>query len=170
MQLLIRLFSGCDVSSAHTAISTWRSTTLLLLLMAFLLPGELFALESDISATRGWVRETPPGVQNAAAFITLNNHSNTIKKLVGVQCQPTVAARCEMHEHIVSDGRMRMQKVNSIDITPAGKVQFAPGGFHIMLMNIAKPLTADSTVELVFTFADQSTYHAQLPVKAISRE
>jgi copper(I)-binding protein len=156
-------------TSGHTSLPAWP-IVLFILAMACLTTTKLFALERDITTSGGWVRETPPGTRNAAAFITLNNHSSTIKQVVGVQCQATVAARCEMHEHITIDGRMRMQKVNSIDIPPTGKVQFAPGGFHIMLINIATPLKAGSTIELVFTFADQSTYLAQLPVKAISQE
>ena len=144
---------------------------ILLLTTCLLLSSSLFADESSINITNGWIRETPPGVKNAAAFLTLNNTGNTAKKLTGVQCQTTVAARCELHEHIHSEKGMLMQKVTTPLTVPAnGKLAFAPGGYHIMLFDLTKPLLAGSTAELIFQFEDQSTYRAQLPVKPVSQE
>lgn len=145
---------------------------ILLLTACLLLSASLFADESLINVSNGWVRETPPGVQNAAAFFTLNNTGTAVKKLTGVQCAPAVATRCEVHEHThTANGGMLMQKVAApLSIPANGKLVFAPGGYHIMLLELKKPLLAGSTVELVFLFDDQSTYHAQLPVKSVSQE
>lgn len=119
----------------------------------------------------GWLRATPPGARNAAAFMTLSNRSTTELILTGVQCHSTLAARCELHEHLQVDGRMRMQKVTApLTIPAGGSLRFAPGGYHVMLLDIAQPLIPGTRAELVFTFADQSTYHAQLPVKPVSEE
>ena len=64
-----------------------------------------------------------------------------------------------------------MQKVTTPLTVPAnGKLAFAPGGYHIMLFDLTKPLLAGSTAELIFQFEDQSTYRAQLPVKPVSQE
>jgi copper(I)-binding protein len=131
----------------------------------------LFADESPINVTDGWVRETPPSVRNAAAFFTLNNTGNIARTITDIQCQTTIAARCEVHEHIHNNGVMRMQKVLSpLSIPANGKLLFAPGGYHVMLLELTKPLLAGTTVELVFVFDDQSTYKAQLPVKPVSQE
>jgi copper(I)-binding protein len=131
----------------------------------------LFADQSSINVTNGWVRETPPGARNAAAFLTLNNTGSTARTITDVQCQTTVAARCEVHEHIHNNGAMRMQKVlTPLNIPANGKLLFAPGGYHVMLLELTKPLLAGTTVELVFVFDDQSTYQAQLPVKPVSQE
>ncbi len=144
---------------------------ILLLTTCLLLSASLYADEPSINITNGWIRETPPGVQNAAAFFTLNNTGNTAKKLTGVQCTGTVAARCELHEHIHTGDSMLMRQVTTPLTIPAnGKLAFAPGGYHIMLFGLSKPLLAGSTAELVLVFDDQSTYRAQLPVKPISQE
>jgi periplasmic copper chaperone A len=132
----------------------------------------LSAAESPACATGGWVRETPPGVRNAAAFLTLNNNGQSARQLVDVQCQTNLAAHCELHEHLhTASGGMRMQKVTTPPTIPAaGRLQLAPGGYHVMLLELGKPLLAGSTVELVFVFDDQSTCRAQLPVKRVSQE
>jgi copper(I)-binding protein len=136
-----------------------------------LLCASAFANVSLVSITDGWVRETPPGVRNAAAFLTLNNSGSTDKKLVDVQCAASLAAHCELHEHLHSANGMRMQKVSAPLMIPAGSsVKFAPGGYHVMLLDLANPLLAGSTVELLFVFDDQSTSTATLPVKPVSRE
>lgn len=133
---------------------------------------QLAAAESPACASGGWVRETPPGVRNAAAFLTLHNNSKTDRQLLDVQCDASLAARCELHEHLhTANGGMRMQKVTVPPTIPAaGKLNLAPGGYHVMLLDLGKPLVAGSTVELVFIFDDQRTCRAQLPVKRVSQE
>jgi copper(I)-binding protein len=146
------------------------SKILLLIACAFL-STNLLADGQAIDVTDGWVRETPPNARNAAAFLTLNNHSNTARQLTDVQCQTTLAARCELHEHLHTANGMRMQKATTAPTIPAaGSLQLAPGGYHIMLLDLTKPLLRGETVELIFIFDDQSSYKAQLPVKPVSQE
>ena len=143
----------------------------LLIITCFFASSQLFANEAQIEVTNGWVRETPPGVKNAAAFFTLSNRSEKTRQLINVQCEATLAARCEIHEHIHNETGMRMQKVEApLNIPAAGSMQFTSGGYHVMLIGLLKPLLAGSTVDIIFLFDDQSTYHAQLPVKPIAQE
>jgi len=129
------------------------------------------AADKPIEISTGWVRETPPGARNAAAFMTLNNRATTDAKLVGVSCQPTLAARCEIHEHLHSDTGMRMQKISApLAIKGNSSLALAPGGYHVMLLDIAAPLRKGATVELVLIFDDQSTVHAKLPIKPVKEE
>jgi copper(I)-binding protein len=132
---------------------------------------------ANISASNAWVRATPPGAVTGAAFLTLRNNSDLPAQLSGVQCAASVAARCEIHQHIhTADGRMRMQKIEGLTIPPRSELRFSPGSYHVMLLALAQPLTKTTDtaqptdVELVFTFVDQSTYHAHLPVKPVNEE
>jgi hypothetical protein len=138
---------------------------------ALLLPGYALADNTAISVKNGWLRATPPGAVNAAAFLTLQNSSSHEILLTGVQCPAAIAARCEIHEHIMREGRMRMQAVStSLHIPAHGELGMAPGGYHVMLFDLVHPLHAGEQVELVFTFADQSIYHLKLRVKSVSEE
>lgn len=148
-----------------------KSCWVTMFLSGICLSATLSAADSPITVTNSWVRETPPGARNAAAFLTLNNTGNTTRTLTTVQCPATVATHCEVHEHTHNNGTMRMQAVTApLSIPANGKLLFAPGGYHIMLLELTKPLLKNTTVELVFVFDDQSTYKAQLPVKPISQE
>jgi copper(I)-binding protein len=126
---------------------------------------------SAITLLNGWIRETPPGAQNAASFLSLHNNSATTKYITAIQCDDA-AARCELHEHLhIENGGMRMQQVTAPLAVPANStLAFAPGGYHIMLFNIKKPLRAGENVALTFVFNDQSTLSVQLPVKSIRAE
>lgn len=132
-----------------------------------------FATEKhgDITLVNGWIRETPPSAQNAAAFLALHNNSATTKHIVTTQCSE-VAARCELHEHLhAPDGGMRMKKISTPLAVPGNStLTFAPGGYHIMLIDIKAPLRAGTQVKLVFVFDDQSTFAVQLPVRSIRAE
>jgi copper(I)-binding protein len=47
---------------------------------------------------------------------------------------------------------MTMQQVDSVEIPAGGLVAFKPGGFHIMLMELAKPLVKGETFDLTLHF------------------
>lgn len=142
----------------------------LTLFFACLLPMQLRADSMAMSVSDGWIRATPPGATVAAAFLTLSNPGKTDRVLTGVQCKPQLVDRCEIHEHIHLDGRMRMQAVSQVVIPANGSFRFQPGGHHIMLIGLKEPLLPGSTVSLVFTFADQTSHPVQLPVKPIHQE
>lgn len=61
----------------------------------------------------------------------------------------------EMNKEMGGDntgGMMKMQKVESVAI-PAGKTtKLEPGGYHVMLMKLVKPLKAGETITVTLTF------------------
>ena len=125
---------------------------------------------ADIHITDGWVRASPPGARNAAAFLTLSNNGSLPETLLSVQCPPSIAERCEVHEHLHGANGMRMQKVGQLELPAGADIHFAPGGYHIMLIGLTSSLQAGSSVELVFTFATHTPYHAKLIVKPVHEE
>lgn len=121
-----------------------------------------------VSLVDGWVRASLPGVDNSVAFLTLRNNSEEEKRIVAVSC--TVAKQCELHQHIHREGKMRMERVEQLSLPPNGTLVLASGGYHVMLLGLVAPLAAGSTVELVFTLADQSAYPVVVPVKSVRDE
>lgn len=109
-----------------------------------------------------WVRGTVKGQTASGAFMTLTSSEDA--KVVGVAS--TVAKVTEMHVTRNDRGMMVMEHVASIEL-PGGKaVQFRPGGHHVMLMGLAKPLSAGDTVALTFTIEDAKGRKTKLEVKA----
>ncbi len=102
----------------------------------------------EVSVKEAWIRGTVPGQSAAGAFMELTGKSAT--RLVGVTSP--VAKIAEVHRMKMENGVMKMFPVSSVDI-PAGKtVKFAPGAYHVMLMDLQKPLNAGDQVPLKLTF------------------
>ena len=117
---------------------------------------------ADVVVTRAWVRGTVPGQQTTGAFMTLR--STEPAKLVGVSSP--VAEIAEMHTSEQSGGVMRMHAVDAIGL-PAGKtVELRPGGFHVMLIDLRKPVRAGDRVPLVLEVQDAKRRLHRITVQA----
>jgi copper(I)-binding protein len=97
-----------------------------------------------------WVRKPNPAVDITGAFLTLENNTSAPIALIAVSSRQ--AKVTELHETKIVDGMMTMQKVASIVIPPHGTTKLAPGGSHLMLIELAQPLL--SPVELTMRFDD----------------
>ena len=104
-----------------------------------------------ITVEDAWARATPKGAQVAAGYLTIKNEGAEPDRLVAASAR--FAGKTEMHQSSVVDGVMKMRPVaDGIPIPPGATVALAPGGYHLMFMNLAAPLTEGETVtgELVF--------------------
>jgi copper(I)-binding protein len=120
------------------------------------------AAQASVTATEAWVRGTVPAQKTTGAFVKL--HSSEGAKLVAVTTPAAQSA--EIHASEEKHGVMHMHALDSIEL-PAGKsVELKPGGFHIMLVNLARPLTAGDQVPLTFTVEDRQGKRTRVEVRA----
>ncbi|MFZ2003988.1 MAG: copper chaperone PCu(A)C [Stellaceae bacterium] len=102
-----------------------------------------------IKITDAWARATPGGAQTAAAYVTIESSAGD--RLTGVSTP--VAQKADIHEMTMDGNVMKMRPVDGIDL-PAGKpVTLKPGGYHIMLTSLAKPLQQGQSFPLTLDFA-----------------
>mgnify|MGYP001210717269 CR=1 FL=1 len=105
------------------------------------------AWAANVSVADAWARATMPGQKVSAAYMTIRSDADA--KLIGASS--TVAARVELHEMRMDGEVMRMREVGSLAL-PAGKpVKLEPGGYHIMLMNLGRPIAAGEAVPVTLT-------------------
>lgn len=84
-------------------------------------------------------------------------------QLVGVASP--VAGVAEVHEMKMDGDIMRMRAVPVLDL-PAGKtVEFKPGGYHVMLMDLKEPLVTGASVPLTLLFKNPQGQASRLEVK-----
>ena len=103
-----------------------------------------------------------PAQTSTGAFVTLTSTADA--KVVAVSTPAAKSA--EIHESMTHGGVNHMQEVASVPL-PAGKaVKLQPGGHHVMLMGLAKPLKPGESVPLTFTIEDKGGKRTQLEVKA----
>lgn len=111
-----------------------------------------------------WATSADSGM--AAVFGTFTNGGDD--DAVVVSGTSEMAAVVELHE-VAEDagGTMTMRpKQGGIAIAAHGTKELAPGGDHLMLMELRQPLEPGADVEMTVTFADGST----LPITAQIRD
>ena len=111
-----------------------------------------------------WSRALPPVAPTGAAYLSISNHGGTADTLLGAKTE--VAGKVEIHEHVHADGVMKMQRVESLTIEPGATVTFAPGSYHLMLFNLARPLAAGESYPLTLNFANAGDVDVQVNVQA----
>ncbi|MEQ5801418.1 copper chaperone PCu(A)C [Halomonas sp. H10-9-1] len=123
------------------------------------------ALGDTLSVEGAHVRAVPPVSTTTAAFMQLHNAGDADRALVAAS---TPAARvAELHNHVDVDGVMQMRQVEMIPVPAGESATLAPGGYHLMLIDLAEPLHEDGEVTLSLTFDDGQTLEVAAPVRRI---
>ncbi len=105
------------------------------------------AWAANISVTDAWARATMPGQKVSGAYMQIQSDADA--RLVGVS-SPAVP-RVEVHEMKMDGDVMRMQEVKMIALPKGKTVALEPGGFHLMLMNLPKPIAAGDVIPFTLT-------------------
>ena len=88
-----------------------------------------------------------------AAYLTIQG-TGTADKLIAAAAPKSLVKTTELHKTVMdSGGMMSMKPVKSIAVPASGTVKLKPGGYHVMLIGLKKPLKAGATFPLTLTFA-----------------
>ncbi|HQS09430.1 MAG TPA: DUF1775 domain-containing protein [Xanthobacteraceae bacterium] len=113
-----------------------------------------------------WARATPGGAKVAGGYVKITNTGPLPDKLIGGSFER--AGRFEVHEMGMNNGVMTMRPVSGgLDIAPGASVMLAPGGFHIMLMDLKQPLKEGESVKGTLTFEKAGTVDVVFAVRGI---
>lgn len=120
---------------------------------------------AQVEVSQPWVRATVAPQKATGAFVQLKAKSDS--RLVEVRS--SVAGVAEIHEMKMEGSTMKMRAVEGLDL-PAGQlVELKPGSFHIMLMDLKKPLAAGETVDLTLVFEGRDKKRVEQEIKAEAR-
>jgi len=114
-----------------------------------------------ITIERPWTRATT--VQTGAAYMTLKNAGKEADRLV--KAASLDAAAVELHTMAIDNGVMRMREVKAIDLKPGAATELKPGGFHIMLIGLKRPLREGESIKLTLTFEKAGTVDVDATVE-----
>ncbi len=105
----------------------------------------------DLVITQAWSRATPGGAKIAGGFLTIENKGAAPDRLVSGSGD--FAGKVEIHEMAMNNGVMTMRPLDKgLAIEPGKTVKLAPGGHHLMLMDLKKPLKQGDKVPLTLEF------------------
>ena len=133
---------------------------------AFALAASVAIAAENPIVRNAWVRPTVPGQPVAAAYLEITSSSDASV----VEVRSDAAASVQVHTMLRDGDVMRMRQVERVAL-PAGKtVTLAPGGMHLMLLDLKRALRAGDSIGLDLTLADakgrRRTVHVAMPVRA----
>jgi len=138
-----------------------RSSAVARILGSLLLAATSFAY-AEVTVKDAWVRGMVPAQNATGAFLTITSSEEA--KLVGASTP--MAKTAEIHNSQMHGNMMHMEAVDAIKL-PAGKaVELKPGGYHVMLMGLAKPVKAGDKVPLKLTVEDAKGKRSTVDVSA----
>lgn len=118
---------------------------------------------AELGASDAWVRL--PAVQGrpAAAYFTVKGGAQATS-LVAVSSP--AAIRAEIHEMKQAGDMMTMAPVKDVAVPAGGRVEFKPGGKHVMFYDLAPEVRAGGTMKLRLAFADGKAIEVDAAVRA----
>ncbi|MEY3475457.1 MAG: hypothetical protein RL087_1915 [Pseudomonadota bacterium] len=140
---------------------------LLTLSFALALAAASSASRAQVTVKDPWVRGTVAQQKATGAFLQITSAAGG--KLVAASSP--VAGVVEIHEMAMDGNVMKMRAVAALDL-PAGKpVALKPGGYHVMLMDLKKPLAAGDEVPITLVVESggkRETVDFKAPVRPLA--
>lgn len=93
----------------------------------------------EITIGHPWIRAAPIAAKVAGGFLTLENQGETADRLLAVEV--AFAGRTQLHSVTLEGDVMQMRPLpDGVEIPPQSTVTLAPGGLHIMFLELSAPL------------------------------
>ncbi|AWV06521.1 copper chaperone PCu(A)C [Marilutibacter maris] len=123
-------------------------------------------MPSGVGAGDAWMRAMPPGAKVAGGFLTLRNGGADADRLLSIHSP--AAERVEVHEMRTVDGMMRMRHLEEgLEVPAGGEIRLAPGGYHLMFMQPARPFAEGDTVPATLVFEHAGEVEVEFRVLAL---
>ncbi len=120
-------------------------------------------IQDVVSVENAWVRPTNAGQDVGAAYMTFV--SNADASLIHVES--SVTKNIEIHSMTMQKGVMKMRMLESIQIKAGEPYKLEPGGFHLMLFDLKKPLTIGEQITFELTFKTKNNVEFKQAVTAL---
>ncbi len=123
------------------------------------------ALAGDgLQVEKPWARAPISANRPAAAYLTVVNGTDKQVTLIGASSP--AAGMTMIHKTVVNGNVVKMEPAGEIVIAAGKRFVFKPGGYHIMLMHLKKPIKEGDTLHLNVKFKNGKTLDVKVPVLA----
>jgi hypothetical protein len=119
------------------------------------------AAPPPITVRGAWTRPAAAGM-NAAGYLTIINRGVRPDRLISAASP--LAARVSLHQSRQVGSVMIMAPVPFLAIPPGGRAVLAPGGYHLMLEHLARPLRQGDRAVVTLTFERAGPLRVRLAV------
>ena len=135
-------------------------------LLAWLVPAEAqITPPTTILIIAPWTPAAPGGAETAAAYFTLENKGNMPDRLLAAATPEARSAALIAAENL--NGVHAQRPVAAVDLPPGAQAVFSPGGYHIALKGLTRPLKEGMSFPLTLTFAKAGEITVAVEVRAL---
>jgi periplasmic copper chaperone A len=141
-----------------------------LLVFTFAAPARAEEVKAgDLVITQAWSRATPGGAKVAGGYLTIENKGSTPDRLIGGSAD--VADKVQVHEMATNNGVMTMRPLDKgLAIEPGKTVKLAPGGYHLMLLDLKSPLKQGDKLPVTLEFEKAGKVKLSLDVQGVGAQ
>lgn len=120
------------------------------------------ASAGDLTVDNVWARPSGVSGGNGAGYFTVENKgaADTLLKV-----EADVSKTVELHSMSMEGMVMKMRKLDSAPVPANGKLVFAPGGNHLMLIGLKAPLKEGDTFPVTLVFEHAGSIKATMKVQ-----
>jgi periplasmic copper chaperone A len=123
----------------------------------------------DLVITQAWSRATPGGAKVGGGYLTIENKGSAPDRLMGGSAD--VADKVQVHEMAMNNGVMTMRPLDKgLVIEPGKTVKLAPGGYHLMLLDLKSPLKQGDKLPVTLEFEKAGKVALSLDVQSIGAQ
>jgi copper(I)-binding protein len=116
-----------------------------------------------------WARATPGGARVGGGYLKITNTGAEPDRLIGGSLP--IAAAVEVHEMSMSDGVMKMRKLEKgLEIKPGQTVELKPGRYHIMFTGLREGLKQGQPVKGTLQFEKAGSVEVEYRVAPIGAQ
>lgn len=124
------------------------------------------AVYADFTATGAWVRGVVKGQTTTGAFMTLKSTEDAVL----TSASSPVAKQVEVHEMKMQGDMMMMRPIAELAVPANKPVELRPGGYHVMLIGLTKPIATGDKVPVTLNFQSKNGKKGSIDVQAEVRE
>ena len=117
------------------------------LVLFFVLPQ--ISTGNRLEVKDAWLRTGAEGL-NSALYFKIENNTTRPDTLYKVSSY--IAKHIMMHETYTKNGMMGMREIKNIVVKPDSSVEFKPGSYHVMLIELTKDLKEGDEVNFTLHF------------------
>ncbi|MET0719959.1 MAG: copper chaperone PCu(A)C, partial [Tardiphaga sp.] len=123
----------------------------------------------NLVISQPWSRATPGGAKVAGGYLTIENRGTTPDRLLSGSTG--FSKRLEIHEMAIANGVMTMRPLDSgVAIEPGKTVKFAPGGYHLMFLELDRPLKQGESVPVTLKFEKAGEVQTSFSVAGVGAQ
>src|SRR5262249_40437007 len=123
----------------------------------------------DLVISQAWSRATPKGAKTGGGYLTIENKGSAADRLISATSD--TPRTVQVHEMSMDGGVMKMRPLESgLAIEPGKTVKLAPGGFHLMMMDLKNPLKQGDKLPITLEFEKAGKVQVTFDVQGVGAQ